>query len=93
MFWVFNGCLIVCIVCSPEILFYMTQTTMIMKDQIDLEFESDKFHCPVCLKPFNDLDNLGVCGCSNEMILEAGQTKLEDLMKLQARLMEEIKGD
>ena len=80
-------------VCRPEILFYMTQTTMIMKDQLDLEFESGEFHCPVCLKPFNDLDNLGVCGCSDEMILEVGQTKLEDLMKLQARLVQEIKGD
>lgn len=64
-----------------------------MPEQIDLEFETGEFHCPVCLKPFNDLDNLGVCGCSNEMILEAGQTKLEDLMKLQTKLMDEIKGD
>lgn len=80
-------------VCHSEILFYMTLRNKTMKDQLDLEFESGKFHCPVCLKPFNDLDNLGVCGCSNEMILEAGQTKLEDLMKLQAKLMDEIKGD
>ena len=64
-----------------------------MKDQLDLEFESGEFHCPVCLQPFNGLDNLGVCGCSDEMILESGQTKLEDLMKLQAKLMQEIKGD
>ena len=64
-----------------------------MPEQIDLEYETGEFHCPVCLKPYNDLDNLGVCGCSNEMILEAGQTKLEDLMKLQAKLMDEIKGD
>ena len=80
-------------VCHSEILFYMTLRNKTVKDQLDLEFESGKFHCPVCLKPFNDLDNLGVCGCSNEMILEAGQTKLEDLMKLQAKLMDEIKGD
>ena len=71
----------------------MTLRNKTVKDQLDLEFESGKFHCPVCLKPFNDLDNLGVCGCSNEMILEAGQTKLEDLMKLQAKLMDEIKGE
>ena len=64
-----------------------------MKDQLDLEYETGIFHCPVCLKPFNDLDNLGVCGCSDEMILESGQTKLADLMKLQAKLMKEIKGD
>ena len=64
-----------------------------MSEQIDLEYETGEFHCPVCLKPFNDLDNLGVCGCSNEEILESGQTKLEDLMKLQAKLMGEIKGD
>ena len=89
MFRVYNGCLTVC---RPEILFYMTQTTMIMKDQLDLEFETKEFHCPACLKPFNDLDNLGVCGCSDEQIIEAGETKLEDLMKLQAELMEEIKG-
>ena len=80
-------------VCLTEILFYMTQTTRSMKDQLDLEFETKEFHCPACLQPFNDLENLGVCGCSDEMILEAGQTKLEDLMKLQAKLMEEIKGD
>ena len=80
-------------VCRPEILFYMTQTTRSMKDQLDLEFETKEFHCPACLQPFNDLENLGVCGCSDEMILEAGQTKLEDLMKLQAKLMKEIKGD
>ena len=80
-------------VCHSEILFYMTLRNKTVKDQLDLEFESGKFHCPVCLKPFNDLDNLGVCGCSNEMILEAGQTKLEDLMKLQAKLMDEIKGE
>ena len=80
-------------VCHSEILFYMTLRNKTVKDQLDLEFESGKFHCPVCLKPFNDLDNLGVCGCSDEMILEAGQTKLEDLMKLQAKLMKEIKGD
>ena len=64
-----------------------------MKDQLDLEFESGEFHCPVCLKPFNDLENLGVCGCSDDEILKQGQTKLEDLMKLQAKLMKEIKGD
>jgi len=63
-----------------------------MKDQLDLEFETKEFHCPACLKPFNGLDNLGVCGCSDEQIIEAGETKLEDLMKLQAELMEEIKG-
>ena len=63
-----------------------------MKDRLDLEFETKEFHCPACLKPFNDLDNLGVCGCSDEQIIEAGETKLEDLMKLQAELMEEIKG-
>ena len=63
-----------------------------MKDLLDLEFETKEFHCPACLKPFNDLDNLGVCGCSDEQIIEAGETKLEDLMKLQAELMEEIKG-
>ena len=80
-------------VCRPEILFYMTQTITSMKDQLDLEYETGEFHCPVCLKPFNDLDNLGVCGCSDEMILESGQTKLADLMKLQAKLMKEIKGD
>ena len=45
-----------------------------MKDQLDLEYETGEFHCPACLKPFNDLDNLGVCGCSDEMILESGQT-------------------
>ena len=71
----------------------MTLRIKNIPEQIDLEFETGEFHCPVCLKPFNDLDNLGVCGCSNEMILEAGQTKLEDLMKLQAKLMDEIKGD
>ena len=71
----------------------MTLRIKNMPEQIDLEYETGEFHCPVCLKPFNDLDNLGVCGCSNEMILEAGQTKLEDLMKLQAKLMDEIKGD
>lgn len=80
-------------VCHSEILFYMTLRNKTMKDQLDLEFESGEFHCPVCLQPFNGLDNLGVCGCSDEMILESGQTKLEDLMKLQAKLMEEIKGD
>ena len=58
----------------------------------DLEFESGEFHCPVCLKPFNDLDNLGVCGCSDEMILESGLTKLDDLVKLQSRLITEIRG-
>jgi len=58
----------------------------------DLEFESGEFHCPVCLKPFNDLANLGVCGCSDEMILESGLTKLDDLVKLQSRLITEIKG-
>jgi len=58
----------------------------------DLEFESGEFHCPVCLKPFNDLDNLGVCGCSDEIILESGLTKLDDLVKLQSRLITEIKG-
>ena len=63
-----------------------------MKDQLDLEVETKEFHCPACLQPFNGLDNLGVCDCSDEQILEAGETKLEDLMKLQAELMEEIKG-
>ena len=80
-------------VCRPEKLFYMTLRNKTVKDQLDLEFETGEFHCPVCLKPFNDLDNLGVCGCSDEQILEAGQTKLADLMKLQAKLMQEIKGD
>ena len=89
MFRVNKGCLTVC---RPEILFYMTQTTMIVKDQLDLEFETKEFHCPVCLQPFNGLDDLGVCGCSDEQILEAGETKLEDLMKLQANIMKEIKG-
>ena len=64
-----------------------------MKDQLDLEFETKEFHCPACLQPFNGLDNLGVCGCSDEEILEQGKTKLADLMKLQAKLMKEIKGD
>ena len=71
----------------------MTLRIKNMPEQIDLEYETGEFHCPVCLKPFNDLDNLGVCGCSDEQILEAGQTKLADLMKLQTKLMDEIKGD
>ena len=65
---------------------------MIMKDQLDLEYETGEFHCPACLQPFNDLDNLGVCGCSDEIILESGITELADLMKLQAKLMKEIMG-
>ena len=71
----------------------MTLRNKTMTKQTDLEFETGEFHCPVCLNPFNDLDNLGVCGCSDEQILEAGQTKLADLMKLQAKLMGEIKGE
>ena len=77
---------------SPELIFYITESTMIMSTD-QLEYETNEFHCPVCMKPFNSLDNLGVCGCSDEQILEQGKTKLADLMKLQSRLMEEIKGD
>ena len=76
---------------SPELVFYISQITMLMKDQLDLEYETGKFHCPVCLQPFNDLDNVGVCGCSNEEILEQGITKLADLMNLQAKLMKEVR--
>ena len=61
-------------------------------DSEQLEFETGVFHCPACLMPFNNPDNLGVCECANEIILEAGITKLNDLMKLQTKLLKKIQG-
>ena len=75
----------------PELVFYITKSTMIMNTD-QLEYETHEFHCPACMKPFNSLDNLGVCGCSDEMILEFGETKLKELTMLQSQLVNKIQG-
>ena len=61
-------------------------------DSEQLELETGVLHCPACLMPFNNSDNLGVCKCADEVIIEAGKTKLNDLVKLQTKLVKQIQG-